>query len=52
MPRATPKEIRDFFEAGGGRKVTASELAKLKSDTKPDAYDQIAEGIGNGTLTY
>lgn len=56
MAKASPTEVRAFFEAGDARKVGAKELIALKKDPEtgepiPD-YDQIAEGIGSGTLTY
>jgi hypothetical protein len=47
--RATLKQLREFFE-NGGPKVTMTELKQLKSN--PTDYDAIANGIGNGTLTY
>lgn len=53
--KASPSEVRAFFEQDGARKVSARELIALKKDDDkndlPD-YDQIAEGIGNGSLTY
>jgi len=54
--KASPAEVRAFFEEGGARKVGARELIALKKDPEtgdpiPD-YDQIAEGIGDGSLTY
>ena len=56
MAKATPQEVRAFFDEGSDRKVGARELIALKKDPEtgepiPD-YDQIAEGIGNGSLTY
>lgn len=62
MTRATVKAVKDFFESGeNGRKVSMQELKALKeapavglTGTTEDtsAYADIAEGIGNGTLTY
>lgn len=49
--RATVRQLRDFFEASGGRKVTMRELKDLKAGDGRD-YDHLATGIGNGTLTY
>jgi len=54
--KATPLEVRAFFESDGGRKVSAAEIMALKKDpftkeNRPD-YDQIAYGIGDGTLNY
>jgi hypothetical protein len=54
--KATPQEVKAFFEADGGAKVSASEIMALKKDryTKenlPD-YDHVAFAIGNGSLTY
>jgi hypothetical protein len=48
-------EFRDFFEAAGARKVEAAELMRLKKSRDgaelPD-YDQVAKGIGDGSLSY
>lgn len=49
MAKATLKEVREFFEANGARKISMQELKELKNS---GGYDDIAEGIGNGTLTY
>lgn len=54
--KASPAEVRAFFEADGAPKVSSAELMALKKDpvTKdnlPD-YDQVAYGIGDGSLTY
>jgi hypothetical protein len=59
--RATPTQIRDFFSVpvladGTPGSVSAAELMRTKhakgsTDPLPD-YDQLAEGIGNGTLNY
>lgn len=48
--RATPKQIRDYF-GEGSHPVTLGELKALKENGGTD-YDQIAVGLGNGTLTY
>lgn len=48
--RATVKQIKDFFEADGGRKVSMQELKDLKAN--PKDYDDLANGIGDGSLTY
>lgn len=54
--RATPAEIRDYFGPGtDGKLVTLQELKALKEapdGTKREDYSQIADGIGDGTLTY
>ena len=58
--RAKPSEVKAFFEADGGRKVGAREIMALKKIngvptkgvTYETAYDDIAAGIGDGTLTY
>jgi hypothetical protein len=50
--KATPTEIREFF---GTPTVTLPELKALKEDkngNKLQDYDEIAYGIGRGTLTY
>jgi hypothetical protein len=53
--KATIKQLKEFFEEGNGPKVEITELKALKKDAAggdlPD-YDDIAYGIGNGTLTY
>lgn len=48
--RALVKELKEFFEANGGQKVTMQELKELKSN--PKDYDDLVIGLGNGTLTY
>lgn len=49
--RATPSQIRAYFE---GTKLT--DLKALKDAPSATgngtAYDDIANGLGNGTLTY
>lgn len=52
MAKATLKQLREFFEADGGRKLQMQELKDLKASNGGTDYDHIAEGIGNGTLTY
>jgi hypothetical protein len=49
--KATPSEMRVYFEADGGPKLTASEIMTLKK-ADPDGYDNVAIGVKNGTLTY
>jgi hypothetical protein len=49
MAKATLREVREFFEVGGAPKISMQELKDLKNS---GGYDEIAEGIGNGTLTY
>lgn len=59
MAKATIKELKAFFESGSSvpvevraltdLKVSMQELKELKAS---GAYDAIAEGIGNGSLTY
>jgi hypothetical protein len=54
--KATPTSIRKFFGPNGeGKELTTRELMALKKDPDkndlPD-YDQIARGIGTGSLTY
>lgn len=48
--RATPGQVIAFFSEGS-HKLGLQEIKALKAGD-PKAYDQIAEGIGNGTLTY
>lgn len=55
--RATPSEIRAYFGPDGqGELVKLASFKELKNTpgTKPGltAYDEIADGIGNGSLTY
>lgn len=50
--RATPKQIREFFEEDGKYpKVSLSELSDFKK-ADPEGYDQVANGLGDGSLTY
>jgi hypothetical protein len=50
--RAKPSQIRDYFGTPEGQypKVSLTEIKQLKEN--PQDYDQIANGIGNGTFTY
>lgn len=50
--KATPKQVRDFFSADGGTPVTTAELMELKKSNGGTDYNEVAEGIGNDTLTY
>ena len=52
MAKATIKQLKEFFEADGGAKVGMQELKDLKNANGGIDYDAIAEGIGDGTLTY
>lgn len=56
MARATAKTVREFFESGeNGRKVSLTEFKALKESdgiSEDNGYGDLAEGIGNGTLTY
>jgi len=47
MARATVKMVKDFFPG-----VTVQELRDLKAMNDGRDYDEIFEGIGDGTLTY
>jgi hypothetical protein len=52
--KATIAEIKDFFQADGGRPVTAKEIMGLKKDNgveRPD-YDQVARGIKDASFDY
>ena len=56
MAKAEMKEVREFFETGA-KKVTAADLMGLKRVAGPGGqelpdYDQVAEGIGDGSMTY
>lgn len=51
------KTLKGFFETDGAQKVTMSELKDLKGSPSvlgngDTAYDDIAQGIGNGSFTY
>lgn len=52
MAKATIKELKAFFETDGGEKISMQELKDLKGANDGRDYDQIANGIGDGTLTY
>lgn len=52
MPRAAIKDIQAFFIADGGSKLTMQELKDLKVSRDGKDYEDIATGIGDGTLTY
>jgi hypothetical protein len=52
MAKATIKELKGYFEADGGPKVSMQELKELKQSNDGQDYNQIAEGIGDGTETY
>lgn len=49
--RATPKEIRDYF-GKDSRPVGLQEIKALKDSAGGKDYDDIANGLGNGTMTY
>jgi hypothetical protein len=54
-PKASLGEVRKYFE-DGGPKMPATEMMACKKDRTtgeefPD-YDQIATGLGDGSLTY
>lgn len=52
MTKATLTEVRNYFKADGGTPLRMEELKEFKAVNGGKDYDQIAEGIGNGTLTY
>lgn len=52
MARATITAIQAFFTADGGSKLTMQELKDLKVSRDGKDYEDIANGIGDGTLTY
>lgn len=52
MARATIAIIQAFFIADGGKKLTMQELKDLKVSRDGKDYEDIANGIGDGTLTY
>lgn len=52
--KASVPEVKAFFAADGDP-LTARDLIALKKAegvTYPTAYDDLAYGIGDGTLTY
>lgn len=56
MAKATVPQVKAFFGEGeNGKAVTARDLIDLKKcegKTHPTAYDDLAEGIGDGSLNY
>lgn len=50
IAKATPKQVQAFF--GEDMPVTTKELMALKKSNAGKDYEQIATGIGSGTLTY
>lgn len=52
MAKATIKELKAFFEADGGTKIEMKELKDLKASRDGADYNELANGIGDGTLTY
>jgi hypothetical protein len=48
--KAKPSEVVAYFSEGG-REMKTTELLQLKREDAK-GYEQIAEGIGNGTFTY
>ena len=52
LKKASPQEIRAFF-SDGTREVTTRELMDLKkADDDGTSYNQVAYGIGDGSLNY
>ncbi len=52
MAKASIKDLKAFFEADGGAPIKMQELKDLKASNAGKDYDDIANGIGDGTLTY
>lgn len=53
MAKATIAELKRFFETDSQRdKIKMEELKALKAGRDGKDYDDIANGIGDGTLTY
>lgn len=53
--KASVPEVKAFFAADGGDPLTAKDLIALKKSAGvayPTAYDDLAYGIGDGTLSY
>lgn len=48
--KASIKEVKAFFETDG-RELKNTELLEFKK-ADSDGYDAIAEGIGDGSMTY
>lgn len=48
--RANVKEVKEYFQGDGNRPVRMDELKALKED--PRDYDDISNGIGDGSLKY
>jgi hypothetical protein len=52
MAKATIKQLQEYFGTNAkGEKVTNREVIDFKK-ADPEGYDQLANGIGDGTLTY
>jgi hypothetical protein len=53
--KAKPSDVVKYFshddEHAHGREMKTTELLQLRREDA-EGYDHIAEGIGNGTLTY
>jgi hypothetical protein len=45
-------QLREFFAADGGRKLTMDELKEFKESNGGKDYAQVSGGIADGTLTY
>ena len=52
MAKASIKDMKAFFESDGGRKITLPELKELKESRGGDDFSDIANGIGDSSLTY
>lgn len=53
MAKANVAQVKKFFEEGSIRgKLTMADLKALKESNGGRDWDQLAEGIGDGTLTY
>lgn len=53
MARATITQLKAFFETNSVKgKITMNELKELKASRGGKDFDEIMEGIGDGTLTY
>lgn len=45
-------KVREYFKADGGTPLTMAELKEIKAADGGKHWNQLAEGIENGSLTY
>jgi len=53
MPvKSTLTQVREYFKADGGTPLSMAELKEIKDADGGKHWEQLTEGITNGTLTY